>query len=232
MKWNNRSQYSYSLLDFMYNILWPLKWIKFKCFKILDTLNNRYQLYSAGERKLVKELSVVSFVKIQRKLKTVVRLLMTRQQQKLSTYSRLSKLKVESDNSSSSSSEDMLIPKMLDNSNTKQQHSEAVEKFFDEYLQQKHTVTDYKLMHEVYSNKECPDFNNIDEICDNNLNSQPNANSKELDDPPNKTIISTVDLIHKSEEQKVISPKSSISALRLMRESDNEVVQYFDESDF
>ena len=126
----------------------------------------------------------------------------------------------------------MHMPKMLDNSNTKQQHSEVVEKFFDEYLQQKHTVTDYKLMHEVYSNKESPDFNNIDEICDNNLNSQPNADSKELEDPPNKTIISSINFTHKSEEQKVISPKSSISVLRLMQESDNEVVQYFDASDF
>ena len=198
----------------------------------MHSLKNRYQLYSSGKHKLVKELNVVSFVKMQRKLKMVVRLLMTRQQRILAANIRLNKLSINSNSSSSSNTEDMHMPKMLDNCNTKQQHSEAVEKFFDEYLQQKNTVTDYKLMHAVYSNKEFPYFNNIDEICDNNLNSQPNADSKELNNSPSKTIISTIDLIHKSEEQKVISPKSSISALRLMQESNNEVIQYFDGNDF
>ena len=157
---------------------------------------------------------------------------MTRQQRILAANIRLNKLSINSNSSSSSNTEDMHMPKMLDNSNTKLMHSEAVEKFFDEYLQQKNTVTDYKLMHAVYSNKEFPYFNNIDEICDNNLNSQPNADSKELNNSPSKTIISTIDLIHKSEEQKVVSPKSSISALRLMQESNNEVIQYFDGNDF
>ena len=125
---------------------------------------------------------------MQRKLKTVMRLLMTRQQRVLAAYSRLNKLSVSSDSSSSSITDNMHMPKMLANSKARQQHSEAIDKFFDEYLKQKHTDADYKFMHAVFSNKDLPVVendsldidNNKHEICKNNIRSQPNTNSKQF----------------------------------------------------
>ena len=127
---------------------------------------------------------------------------------------------------------------MLDNSKARQQHSEAVEKFFDEYLQQKHTVADFKLMHAVYSNKELYNVNidninvldsNHGKMRNNNLDFQLNKNSKELNNSPSKINVHTADLSHITEEQKACSPKSSISISRLILQADSNSIQYFDE---
>ena len=69
---------------------------------------------------------------------------------------------------------------MLDNSKIKQHHKEVVGNFFDEYLHQKHTTNDCKLMHAVYSSKELADINfddsnNYDNNHDQLLNSKHNC---------------------------------------------------------
>ena len=185
----------------------------------------------------MKELSVISFVKMQRRLKSVVSLMMNRQHQLLSRYSRLNKLSLNSD-SSSSSIQEICMPKMFDNSRTKQQHSEAVDKFFDEYLHQKHTLNDLKLMQGVLTCKEMVDIKldninfeieNNDEQSSNKLNNRINEDAKELSKSLNRMNISAVDLTNEHEEQKVSSPKSSISVSKLVQETDKDVIQYFDE---
>ena len=120
----------------------------------MSNLNKRYRLYLKGSRKLTKELNVVSFLKMQRKIKTIMRLLMTRHQRLFASYSKLNKISTSSGGSHSESSADLCLPKMLDSSKVKQKHCEAVEKLFDKHLQQKYTQSDFKILHEVYSNKE------------------------------------------------------------------------------
>ena len=156
MKLNSRSRYWFTIADILYSVLWPLKCITLRCCKCLKTLNERYRVFSRGRHKLDKELSVVAFVKMQRKLKMLVRLLLTKQQRTLTSYSKLSKISVSSasDGSCSDSSASQRLPKMLDSSKARQEHNEAVSKFFDEYTQQKLTLNDYKLLHEVFTNKE------------------------------------------------------------------------------
>ena len=161
MKWNSRLKFSYSFADVIYNLIWPFKCFKIKCWNWLNNLNNRYQLYLKGNRKLTKELSVASFIKMQHKLKTVMRLLMTRNQRLFVSYSKLNKISVSSDDSYSESSEDMHLPKMLENSKVKQEYSKAVDKVFDEYMLQKHTLNDSKILHGVYSNKELAEIQDI-----------------------------------------------------------------------
>ena len=174
---------------------------------------------------------------MKRKLKTVVRLLMTKQQRVLASYSRLNKLSVDSDSSSSSRTKDIQIPKMLDNSKSRQQHSEAVEKFFDEYLQQKHTDADYKFMQAVYSNKDLPVVKNDSLDIDNNKHEICKkqywfSTKHKLETVKKKSFsrknIPTQNLIHWTEEQKMISPKSTISISKLFQQSNNPI-QNFDE---
>ena len=240
LKWNNRWRYSYSLFDLLYNIFWPFKFIWLNCCKYLNSLNDRYQLYSAGGHKLMKELSVISFVKMQRRLKSVVSWMMTRQQRLISEYSKRNKFSLDSD-SSSSSILDMCMPKMLDNSKAKQQHSEAVGKFFDEYLHQKHTLNHLKLMQGVLTFKEMIDIKlenknfeieNNDEQSSNKFKNLINANAIKLPKLLNRNNISAVDLINEHEEQKVNSPKSSISVSKLFQETNKDAFQYFEEIRF
>ena len=161
MKWNSRSKYSYSFADVIYNLIWPFKCLKIKCWSRLSNLNKRYRLYLNGNRKLIKELSVVSFIKMQHKLKTVMRLLMTRNQRLFVSYSKLNKISGSSDDSYSKSSADLHLPKMLDNSKVKQEYSKAVDEIFDECMLQKHTLNDSKILHGVYSNKELAESQDI-----------------------------------------------------------------------
>ena len=161
MKWNSRLKFSYSFADVIYNLIWPFKCLKMKCWNRINNLNKRYQLYLKGNRKFTKELSVVSFIKMQHKLKIVMRLLMTRNQRLFVSYSKLNKISVISDDSYSESLANLHLPNMLDNNKVKQEHSKVVDKIFDEYMLQKHTLNDSKILHGVYSNKELAEIQDI-----------------------------------------------------------------------
>ena len=137
--------------------------------------------------------------------------------------------------------QDMWMPKILDNSRTRQQHSEAVDKFFDEYLHQKHSLNDLKLMQGVLTCKEMADIKldnisseieNYSEQFSSKLNNQMNADTKELSKSINPINISAVDLTNEHEEQKLNSPKSSISVSKLVQETNKDAIQYFDEIHF
>ena len=158
----NRWRYNYSFLNLWYNIFWPLKWLSLKWSNRLNSLRNEYQIFSAGQHKLNRDLSVVNFVKMQHKLKTLVRLLLNRQQKLLASYSKLNKIRINSssdDYSNSNSSINQDMPNMLDSCKAKQNNNENVNKFFDEYMQQKLTLKDYKLIHGVFTNKELINWN-------------------------------------------------------------------------
>ena len=135
----------------------------------------------------------------------------------------------------------MCIPKMQDNSKTKQQHSEVVDKFFDEYLHQKHTLNDLKLMQGVLASKEMTDIKldninseikNNDEQFSSKLNNRINKDTKEFPKMMSRMNISAVDLINEYEEQKMNSPKSSISVSKFAQETDKDVIKCFDEIKF
>ena len=110
-------------------------------------------MYSKGESKLSRELSVVSFVKMQRRLKIIFRLILTKQQQLLADYSKHNKISTSSGSSHSESPSDLHLPNMLHNSKVKLDHRKAVEKFFDEYLPQKCTFKDSNLLRLVYTSR-------------------------------------------------------------------------------
>ena len=137
--------------------------------------------------------------------------------------------------------QDMCIPKMQDNSKTKQQHSEAVDKFFDEYLHQKHTLNDLKLMQGVLASKEMADIKldninfeveNNDEQFSSKLNNRINEDTKEFPKMLSRMSISAVDLINEYEEQKMSSPKSSISVSKLAQEAKKMLLNALMKSNF
>ena len=73
---------------------------------------------------------------MQHKLKILLRLILSKHQRLLASYSKISKINISSssNDSHSDSSSDQKMPKMLDNSITKQEKNEALEKFIDEHM--------------------------------------------------------------------------------------------------
>ena len=145
-----------------------------------------------------------------------------------------------SNNSHSESSADMHLPKMLDSSKAKQEHSEAADKFFDEYMQQNLTPIDLKLLHRVYSNKDLAEFKMDDKSLskDNTINNQ----TRKLDENPEQPLdliskslnlmnISAFNLLDKHEEQKASSPKSAVSMSKFVQETNLDIVEYFNHID-
>ena len=138
------------------SIFWPFKWIKFAWIKLCKDLNKRYRLYLRGKRRLLSELNVVQFIKMQHDFKFLRRLLLTKQERMIAAYQRINRISETSDSQSSCSDNSITkqIPKMFDDSKVKQAHSEVVEKLLDKYLQNRHSLKDLMLMHAVCSNKE------------------------------------------------------------------------------
>ena len=143
-------------------MLWPLKCIKLKCLKCFDNFIDRYKLYSFGEHKFAKDINIDSFITMKRNLKTVVRLLMTKQQRKLAVFSKLNTISLDSSKSSSNDSVDMSMPKMLDRGKARQQYIEVVDTLIDECKKKNQTLNDLKLFNEICTNKElsCINFEN------------------------------------------------------------------------
>ena len=215
--------------------MWPFKCFKLKCCNYLSNLNKRYRLYLKGSRKLTKELNVVSFLKMQRKIKTIMRLLMTRQQRLFASYSKLNKISASSDGSHSESSADLGLPKMLDSSKVKQEHCEAIDKLFDEHLQQKYTQSDFKILHEVYSGKELAEIKMTNEdINQNNLKFKTrkhNENSEQPFDLLSKSLnlvnMTSIDLLGRHEEHKSSSQQSVVDVTKLLQEANLDIVENF-----
>ena len=138
------------------SIFWPFKWIKFTWIKLCKNLNKRYRLYLRGEHRLLNELNVVQFIKMQHDFKLLRRMLLTKRERMIAAYQRINTISETSDSQSSCSDNSIneWMPKMLDNSKAKQAHSDVVEKLLDKYLQDKHSSKDLMLMHAVCSNKE------------------------------------------------------------------------------
>ena len=146
-----RSKYSYSVLDVIYNIFWSFKWFKFTLSKICKSFNRRSQLYLRGKNKLFKELSVTQFVKMQHKLKLILRLLFTKHDRLIASYQKMNWISNTSDsqNICSSDSIDKMMSKMFDDLNAKKAHNEAFDQLFKEYPQVKQFSKDLILMHAV-----------------------------------------------------------------------------------
>ena len=177
---------------------------------------------------------------MQRNLKTVMRLLMTKQQRRLAMFNKLNTISLDSSKSSSNDSVDISMPKMLDRGKARQQYIEVVDTLIDECKKKKQTLNDLKLYNEICTNKELSCINleneniNEDNISENFYNKQScyhDFNIKEQSNSLNKTSISNADLLHTLEEQKVRSPRSWLSVYKLMNEVNHNAVQYFDEVD-
>ena len=74
----------------------------------------------------------------------------------LAVYQKTNAICISSDSESNSSGHDLYkdVPKLLSEFYYQQKHRENIDKFFEEYLKEKHTEKDVKLLHGVYSNKE------------------------------------------------------------------------------
>ena len=74
----------------------------------------------------------------------------------LAVYQKTNAICISSDSESSSSGHDLYkdVPKLLSDFSYQQKHCDNIGKFFEEYLKEKHTEKDVKLLHGVYSNKE------------------------------------------------------------------------------
>ena len=165
---------------------------------------------------------------------------MTKQQRKLSVFSKFNTISLDSSKSSSNDSMDTSMPKMLDRGNARQQHIEAVDTLIDECKKKKQTLNDLKLYNEICTNKELSciyleneniNEDNIDEHFYNKHSCYHDFNIKEQSNSLNKASVSTAYLLQTLEEQKVRSPRSWLSAYKLMNEVNHNAVQYFDEVD-
>ena len=74
----------------------------------------------------------------------------------LAVYQKTNAVCLSSDSESSSLGHDLYkdVPKLLSEFSYHQKHRDNIDKFFEEYLKERHTEKDVKLLHGVYSNKE------------------------------------------------------------------------------
>ena len=152
----SRSKFNYSISDVVYNVIWPFKWLKFAWLKVCKTLKNRYRLYLKGQNKLLKELSVVQFVKMQHRLNLLVRLLLDRRGRLLAAYQQSDTLSIASNSPEdySDNSDEACLPNLRDNLDAKHIYSEFTNKFFEDILASKQSEINIKLLHGVWSNRE------------------------------------------------------------------------------
>ena len=128
----NRCRYSYSLLDFMYNLAVPFECCQKRCRKNVSSIHARYLLFNKGDDMYIKELDVVEFVKAQHKLKMMVHSLMDESERFLAPYQKLNVISLDSDADASESDDPAFsrIPKLLSSNRDKQDHKQIVEQFF------------------------------------------------------------------------------------------------------
>ena len=134
----------------------------------VNKLSKHYRRYSRGEHKFVRDLSVIQFIKMQHNLKLLVSLLFNKRERLIASFQKNNRISNSSDSiySYSDNSVDRGIPSMLDNKEAKQTHWETIDKFFEEYLQQKLSSYSFKLLHKMYSNKEST-FTQFEELKEN-----------------------------------------------------------------
>ena len=168
--------------------------------------------------------------------------MLNKQQRLIASYNKQSKISVSSASSESQSDSwsDQRMPKMLDSRNTKQEHGKTISKLVDEYIKQNTALDNFKLLHGVYSNEELVAVNPPDSNTNqHHLACQQAANlnqiAKRTHDSTLKSLdqmnVSDANLLDKLEEQKVRTPKSSVSVSNLVQKTSTEVVECFDEFD-
>ena len=133
------------------------------------------------------------------------------------------------------------MSKMLDKDNLKQEHSENIVKFIDEYTKKpKYNLNDLRLLHGVYSSKELTDIKIISDnisqsnlYCDLSYNLRNNSvnQSEPFLKPLNLMKISDISLFERHEEQKESSPKSGVSVSNLVQDTNRNIVEWFDRLD-
>ena len=179
---------------------------------------------------------------MQHMLKILVRLILNKQQRLIASYNKQSKISVSSASSESESDSwsDQRMPKMLDSIFSKQEHNKIVRKLVDEYIEQNIAFDSFKLLHGVYSNEELVAV----KPADSNTNQHDlihrqavnlNQIAKRTHDSTLKSLdqmnVSATNLLDKLEEQKVRTPKSSVSVSNLVQKTSTDLVQCFDEFD-
>ena len=121
---------------------------------------------------------------------------MNKSEQYLAVFQRANALYLSSDSSSTDSAYNN-VPQLLSTQTERQSHAAAVNKFFEEYIKQRHTDKDIKLLHGVWSNKEIEHveiiksysnkltINTYDDLCMNNegsVRSNKNFHSSSLNE--------------------------------------------------
>ena len=235
----SRSKFNYSISDVVYNVIWPFKWLKFAWLKVFKTLKNRYRLYLKGQNKLLKELSVVQFVKMQHRLNLLVRLLLDRQGRLLAAYQQTDTLGIASNSAEdcSDNSDEAYLTNLLDNSDAKHIYSEFTNKFFEDILTSKQSEINFKLLHGVWSNRELTQDQLEDakaardrstEPEKSKVRLEPNLDFKWVSRSLNKTNTLSLNLDELHEESKVNISKISESRLKLREETNQNFIELFD----
>ena len=130
-----RFRYNFTVLDILYNFLWPLKW--FRIFrKSLSNPHTRYKLFERGEVKLMKEFDAIEFARNQRKLKMLTNWLLDTSERFMAIYQKTNAINLNTETEHELSDDPMYtrVPRLFSKKDKIDRHSDLINKFFGNLL--------------------------------------------------------------------------------------------------
>ena len=149
----NRFKYSYSFLDIIYNIFYPLKCIKCSWKKNTNSLHQRYKIFLKGEEQYIKEFDATKFIRKQRKLNLIVKHLINQKEQTLFKFQKWNALNFDTSSSENLSDkfECISMPAFISSINSKKVYFETINKSLREDISRMDSDISLRLLHGVYS---------------------------------------------------------------------------------
>ena len=115
------------------------------------SLYSRYKLYQQGLDKFTQETDIVYYAKSLRLLKTLLSSLMDDSEKYLSVYQHQNCLRlVDCDLCQDDTQDNLNIPRLLSDSSKIVPHNSNTNQFFENYLKEKFTAKDYRLLKGVF----------------------------------------------------------------------------------
>lgn len=151
----DRRRFNFSPIDFIYNYANIFKCFLF-CFKKSKkkSIYRRFKFYENGEEAYMKEFDAAYYAKSIRKLQMLVNALMDDRERFLANYQKSYAIPLHSDVSESNEDEEefMKVPKLTSKRQNTELHNQIVNSFFDNnYLKEKLTDKDFKILNGVYN---------------------------------------------------------------------------------
>ena len=140
------------------------------------SLYNRHKLYQQGIDKFTQETDIVYYAKSLRMLKTLLSSLMDDSERYLSVFQHQNCLRlVDSYSNEDDAPDEIRIPKLFSDSSKIVPHNANINEFFENYLKEKFTAKDYRLLKGVFCNEELKNdelelFNPDKEVTEENFN--------------------------------------------------------------